>query len=219
MFGRGLRPHASKADVVVADHAGVVHMHGFPQDDREWDLEGVAKRPASASCRTCPKCYASFTPGTAVCSECGYVWPPAERDEPEQVDGELVEASETDTPRPPSVAERMTAYASILADAWARGRKVGWARHTYQEKFGMWPRGARAKELERQYLQPAAEPAPVPAAPPPVQAMLAAVAAVEPPVLAPPRRARRIDLDALLAQRPPVVPASRSTEELDAWSL
>lgn len=219
MFGRGLRPHASKADVVVADHAGVVHAHGFPQDDREWDLEGIAKRPASTSCRTCPKCYASFTPGTAVCSECGYVWPPAERDEPEQVDGELVEASETDTPRPPSVSDRMTAYAAILADAWARGRKVGWARHTYHEKFGMWPRGARAKDLERQYLKPAPVVAPPVADPtPPVQAQLAAVEAVPAPALAPPVRARRIDLASLLAQRPPVA-APRPAEEVEAWSL
>ncbi len=222
MMGRGLRPHASKPDVIVVDHASIVvrdgvRHHGFPQDDREWDLEGAAKRPASVSCRTCPKCYATFPAGTSVCTECGFVFPSAEREDLSQVDDEMVETDDAAVPRPPSVSERMTAYAAMLADAWARGRKVGWARHTYHEKFGMWPRGARAKELERQYLRPATEPAPEVEAPPPAQAMLAAVEAVPAPALAPPVRARRIDLASLLAQRPPV--AARPAEEVEAWSI
>jgi superfamily II DNA or RNA helicase len=204
MAGRGLRPAPGKADALLVDHAGVVHQHGLPQDDREWSLEGRVKRKGAVAVRTCPQCYAALPGGTMVCTECGHMFTVEARDasEIEQVDGELVEASAK--PKP-TMDERAKAYEGMLAAAAASGRKLGFARHRYRDTFGIWPAGGRLKALER---------AAYPTAPPVVDApeLPAAIELVEPAPA--PRRARRIDLDALLAP-PPVVQAPA----MEAWTL
>jgi hypothetical protein len=203
MAGRGLRPAAGKADALLVDHAGNVHRHGLPQDDREWALEGYVKRKGATPVRTCPTCYAALPGGTLVCTECGHVFEVEEREasDPEQVDGELVEA--TSKPKP-TMDDRASFYGSALAEAASRGRKLGYARHRYKEQFGIWPRGPRLKSLEREHypeVAPAEEPEPVESAP----------ALVEEPIAPPVRaRARRIDLDALLGE---------TTVTVEAWTL
>lgn len=202
MAGRGLRPAPGKADALLVDHAGNVHRHGLPQDDREWALEGLVRRRGATPVRMCPKCYAALPGAAALCSECGHVFPVETRDasEIEQVDGELVEA--TSKPKP-TMDERAAFYGEVLADAAARGRKVGYARHRYQERFGIWPRGPRLRALEHAHYPSEA----------PVEDLV--VAPTDPPVVAAaPVRARRIDIDALLAEPTPV-----SAPALEAWTL
>lgn len=209
MAGRGLRPWGD-VSAILLDHAGCVLAHGFPQDDREWSLEGKKKRAAAPGVRTCPGpgCYAALPAGTPVCPECGHVFESTEREGLRHVDGDLLEVV------PPSespIEERRAWYAAVCEQASRRGRKLGFARHRYREKFGKWP---RLSDVERLYY-------PAPAAP--VLHQLAVVeaearepeAAVE-PRLALPVRARRIDLTALLA---PPVPAAPPAEEVVAWSL
>lgn len=232
MMGRGLRPHPSKVDVLIVDHAGVImktpteRHHGFPQDPREWDLDGKPKRAAAPSVRTCPKCYAANVGGTRVCTECGYEFPIEEREGPEMVDGELVE---TAPPPPPSLDERRAWYTAELKSASEKGRKLGFARHRYKDKFGKWP---SLYELERVYYPPVDGTAVGAALPPSAEAMPMELAAPLPlsvrvslgglledptPVVTvappPPVRARRIDLTALLA------PAATHAEEAVQWSL
>jgi DNA repair protein RadD len=43
MVGRGLRPADGKPHATILDHAGVVETHGFPDDPREWSLDGCKK--------------------------------------------------------------------------------------------------------------------------------------------------------------------------------
>lgn len=43
MVGRGLRPADGKPHAIILDHAGVVFAHGFPDDPREWSLDGCKK--------------------------------------------------------------------------------------------------------------------------------------------------------------------------------
>ena len=52
MAGRGLRPWEG-VSAILLDHAGAVHEHGFPSDEREWSLEGRVKRKSAPSVRTC----------------------------------------------------------------------------------------------------------------------------------------------------------------------
>ena len=47
MIGRGLR--AKPKPAILLDHANNFRRHGFPDDDREWSLEGREKRHAAAS--------------------------------------------------------------------------------------------------------------------------------------------------------------------------
>lgn len=231
MAGRGLRPAPGKPDALLVDHAGCVHRHGLPQDDREWALEGLVKRKGVTPVRTCPACYAALPGGTAVCTECGHVFEVEARDvsEPEQVDGELVEA--TSKPKP-TMVERAAWYEPIVADAARCGRKIGYARNRYKDHFGGWPNGPKLLAVEKKYYarlpdgkwvthEEAVElsyDGPVPndcvpfedRDPVVVDTQLAA------PALAPPVRARRINLDELLAAAAPVEAPAPAVE---AWTL
>jgi DNA repair protein RadD len=230
MCGRGLRPWQDTSAILL-DHAGAVHEHGFPSDAREWSLDGKVKRASAVAVRTCPECYAALPAGTRACTECGHVFPVEERGGPTQVDGELVETDATAArAKKPSMEDRVKFYAEVLAVGASSGRKVGWCRHRYREKFNAWPAGPRLVALERtHYPRPVV--ADLAARAPSMEedilagdvfaeAPVAAAADAEqpleevpaPPVLAPPRRARRIDLNALFAPAPAPV-------EVESWAL
>lgn len=97
-WGRALRPAPGKVAVIL-DHAGNVHRHGLPDDDREWTLEGrkKTKRKTAANdndaqdvaIATCPKCFTIHLPAPS-CPTCGHVYQAKER-KVEQADGQLVE--------------------------------------------------------------------------------------------------------------------------------
>lgn len=42
--GRGMRKCEGKADLMIIDHAGNIARHGYPDEDREWSLEGKAEK-------------------------------------------------------------------------------------------------------------------------------------------------------------------------------
>jgi len=103
--GRGGRPHKGKEDCIVLDHVGncgmavngeFVFKHGFPDDDREWSLEGAKRKPRkndeqAVAIQRCPSCYAIHKPAP-VCPQCGHAYVPgAKRSEIKQVEGDLVE--------------------------------------------------------------------------------------------------------------------------------
>lgn len=48
MIGRALRPQPGKVAVIL-DHAGNLTVHGFPDDERDWKLEGAEARKAAAN--------------------------------------------------------------------------------------------------------------------------------------------------------------------------
>lgn len=53
-----------------------MHLHGLPDEDREFSLEGEAiKRKVNADIRQCKACGAVFSP-RPKCPMCGYVAPP-----------------------------------------------------------------------------------------------------------------------------------------------
>jgi len=95
--GRVMRPHPDKPHAIILDCVGVSAIHGFPDDEREWSLEGETKRKGSGSdseadikIMTCPKCFAVYRPARE-CPVCGNVVEIKQRQEMEQVDGELGE--------------------------------------------------------------------------------------------------------------------------------
>ena len=99
--GRALRPFPGKGAAIILDHAGnsVSRMyggrgHGFPDDDRQWSLDGERGVKAGSGERSiptviCGTCFAVFRPAPC-CPECG-----ARRDaqgrEIKQVEGVLEE--------------------------------------------------------------------------------------------------------------------------------
>jgi DNA repair protein RadD len=129
--GRVLRTHPSKSDALILDHAGCCLEHGFPDDEREWTLDGEGSgskrsKDDAPSVRMCKACWAAYRATLAACPYCG--WKP-ERVEriPDEVAGELGEITEAVKPayrirklsRDPRIAE-------LQKTAEAKGYKPGW---------------------------------------------------------------------------------------------
>ncbi|MCD6404326.1 MAG: DEAD/DEAH box helicase family protein [Planctomycetes bacterium] len=76
MVGRGFRLCEGKDDCLVLDFGGNVMRHG-PVDALEIKERGSGSGDAPA--KECPECQALIATGYAVCPQCGYQFPPPER--------------------------------------------------------------------------------------------------------------------------------------------
>jgi len=99
MCGRAMRPHESKDRAIILDHVGNLALHGLPDKDHDWTLEGRQKRKGkkkdadepTVDLKQCPACYVVHAP-SPTCPRCGHEYPVGGgRGEMEQVDGELLE--------------------------------------------------------------------------------------------------------------------------------
>jgi DNA repair protein RadD len=131
--GRALRPAPGKRALVL-DHAGNVFRHGFPDDPRDWSLDGRGRKGSGeAPIRRCPHCGALNALATWICSECGAVL----REEKSHIEI---------TPEPLIEIDRLAGmtYRGVLrwagaderrlrAVARARGYKRGWVFHRLRE--------------------------------------------------------------------------------------
>jgi superfamily II DNA or RNA helicase len=142
--GRGSRPEEKigKTHCILLDHSGNVFRHGLPDMDREWSLDGTAKRKKkkgeepSVAVRQCDKCYAVFAPAK-ICPACGAPQIIISR-EIEHVDGdlqeitpEMVEAMRRDKSREVGRAKTLSALEAIAAE---RGYSPQWAAHVFQSR-------------------------------------------------------------------------------------
>lgn len=140
MVGRALRPCEGKTEAIILDHAGNANRHGFPDDDRQWTLDGgTPKRPgdgAGPAIRTCKVCFAAQKPGQAICQFCGALMP-AEPRVVEEVAGELVEV-DPNLARQTRLQEQR--QAKTLDELIELGKRRGyarpelWARHYFRAK-------------------------------------------------------------------------------------
>ncbi|MEQ9643224.1 MAG: DEAD/DEAH box helicase [Alphaproteobacteria bacterium] len=150
MVGRVLRPAEGKADALVLDHAGCTFRHGFVEDPVQWTLapdqrpDNPAQRARSEGSPSdrlarCPECSHIRKAGDP-CRSCG--WKPRPRaQDVEVIDGELGLLDRKHTVKADQIdaAGRRQWYAELLYVAAEKGRKRGWAAHTYKIKFGAWP--------------------------------------------------------------------------------
>lgn len=91
--GRVLRTHPSKTVSYILDHVGNYKIHGMPDDDRDWTLDGFKQRKKSEATsvdamKTCDMCFAAYRSWIKQCPQCGHV-NETKRSEIEQRDGEL----------------------------------------------------------------------------------------------------------------------------------
>lgn len=133
--GRGLRLADGKTDCIILDHAGLAMHHGLPTEDREWSLDGEARRkskrdPDDIPIKTCPACFSVVRSMVSRC-ECGHVFVVKSR-EIEVVEGEL---REVDLSMVRRQQRREQGRAQTLEDlklvAAARGYKPGWAERVF----------------------------------------------------------------------------------------
>lgn len=91
MLGRLLRINFGKTEAILLDHVGNCLEHGLPDQDREWTLDGRAKRATSVQVVQCPECYLCHRPAPR-CPSCGHVYATAAMPRAiKRVDGTLVE--------------------------------------------------------------------------------------------------------------------------------
>lgn len=146
--GRVMRPHPSKRDAVLIDHAGAVFRHGFPDEDREWSLDPddtvdrrdrERRKKDEKGERTpvcCPACSGMFS-GSATCPACGHKLPA--RMLPAVVRNELlVEARRSMTPEQ-GYQEKRSYWLKCLYMGIARGLRMGAAAMMYKSRFGEFP--------------------------------------------------------------------------------
>ncbi|MBU4399165.1 MAG: DEAD/DEAH box helicase [Planctomycetes bacterium] len=97
MVGRSFRLHPGKQDALVLDFGGNVLRHG-PVDQirvRETATNGNGQAPA----KECPECHSVIAAGYAVCPDCGYEFPPPERQkhDPKASEAAILSGQPTDT--------------------------------------------------------------------------------------------------------------------------
>lgn len=97
-FGRALRLLDGKEYAIIIDHVRNVERHGLPDARREWTLDRREKRSKSTKSDSIPvktclneTCLAVYERIYSACPFCGHVTPPAARNAPEFVDGDLCE--------------------------------------------------------------------------------------------------------------------------------
>jgi len=75
--GRALRPAPGKDFAIIIDHVRNVQMHGLPDDDRDWSLDGVKSKikKNELSVKICPACFAALRITVSVCNVCGHAIP------------------------------------------------------------------------------------------------------------------------------------------------
>lgn len=100
MCGRAMRPHESKEKAFILDHVGNITLHGLPDNDHDWTLEGKKKKSGKkkeveppVKMMQCTSCYHCHEPALE-CPQCGFEYPAKGRGEMEQVDGELQEITQ-----------------------------------------------------------------------------------------------------------------------------
>ena len=76
MVGRGFRLHPAKQNCLVLDFGGNVLRHG-PVDDLK--IKPASLGGGDAPAKECPECLSVIAAGYARCPDCGYEFPPPER--------------------------------------------------------------------------------------------------------------------------------------------
>ena len=135
--GRALRPYEGKDHAIILDHANNAALHGLPDDDREWTLNGVSKNKRDKSdgpaIKICPSCFAAQLPGVLACRFCNALFPSKPRQVAEQ-DGELVEIDAAKIRTNRKVEQyRAETLQDLIALGTARGYKRPhlWAKHVF----------------------------------------------------------------------------------------
>lgn len=147
--GRIMRRSAGKTHGIVIDHAGAVFMHGFPDEDTEWTLEGNVdelfaqkqKEGATEKVLYCKNCELLYHGGPA-CPQCGKypAKPPKSVFAPPPV--EATDEVLTEAERGKDVhdkEQKVKHWLRCLAVAANRNGTFGMAGVIYKQKYNEFP--------------------------------------------------------------------------------
>jgi DNA repair protein RadD len=141
-WGRALRPYPGKVAIII-DHAGNSNRHGFPDDDREWTLEGRDKDGSKGGQDgppppvTCEKCFIQVKrPLPECCPGCGKRLQ-AQVKPPESSDDDLVEMTDAQKRAVRGRLRQEQAEAKSLGDLVALAKARGY-KSPQQWAFNVW---------------------------------------------------------------------------------
>lgn len=141
-WGRALRPGEGKTAILL-DHAGNMLRHGFPDDEREWSLEGEEKTGRGGASTSqppmiCGDCYNAIKrPAPTHCPHCGKALKPEAK--PLEVgDGELVAANDNEKAAVRAQLKKEENDAKDLGELVALAQRRGYKNpmHWAQRKYG-----------------------------------------------------------------------------------
>jgi len=141
--GRVLRPHPSKEDAIILDHAGNTQAHGFVTDELPQELDDgtkpkveATKKDAKEKGTICPSCAFVRKKHEYTCPCCGFV--PKKKDAGIDVEaGDLLEV----TRKKVTSEDKQKLYSELLYVEVEKGYKRGFAAQMYRNKCGVWPKG------------------------------------------------------------------------------
>lgn len=136
MVGRVLRPWSSgdrrKDAAVLIDLPGCSHVHGLPDADRHYSLDGRPIAVVGEQLRVCPSCGLAVPQSAPSCEGCGHVFEQIARRDPRIWDHALREVyAGADTPT--SAKERE--WYRLAALCRTRGWSLSWAVKEYGTLF------------------------------------------------------------------------------------
>lgn len=157
--GRGFRMSDGKGKLIIFDHVGNAMIHGMPDDERGWSLEGRKARKRKASenepevnIQQCRRCYAVFRTGVRSCPACGAPVDYREPIEMKFVDEKLVAIERVETAK---AARKEQGAARTIGALVALGMRRGlskpaeWAAITHAARLGRKPTKEEFKMAEQ----------------------------------------------------------------------
>lgn len=121
---------------VIIDHVGNVFRHGFPDDNRDWDLyakpDKKAREKPEVRAKECPECMAAVPSTAAECPHCGYKFRTEGREIEEDGSAKIEEIKRitADYTRPGDCRS----YRELLEYAKNHGYRPGWAFYRAKER-------------------------------------------------------------------------------------
>jgi len=128
--GRSLRVSPGKTAAIIMDHVGNSTRHGWPDDERDWTLDGgcvtvgAKKLPQPVICDVC---FAANRPGAGQCSECGATLVSKKELPQVDCDVDLVEAQRLSVTGRRGEERSAQSLDDFRAIARKRGYKQRWA--------------------------------------------------------------------------------------------
>lgn len=121
---------------VIIDHVGNVFRHGFPDDNRDWDLyakpDKKTRKKPEIRAKECPECMAAVPSAAAECPHCGYKFWTEGREIEEDGSAKIEEIKRitADYTRPGDCRS----YRELLEYAKSHGYRPGWAWYQAKER-------------------------------------------------------------------------------------
>jgi DNA repair protein RadD len=139
--GRALRTHPAKEKALILDLPGNVHVHGPPDEEREYSLEGrgIRRKSDAAPLLVCAICGGERKTGR--CKRCGF--------EPETKETEIDPQPLVLYERPATREDGARALQRMVAFASHKGLHTRWVWHEYVRAFGAEPPAERWEEIKK----------------------------------------------------------------------